>query len=56
MAGGVVLLVAHQGHVTLDLLGQLLQEVHLLTKVFIVSTEKPLVVPVFAQLVADRLG
>lgn len=56
MAGGMVLLVTHQGDVALDLIGEQRQEVHLLTQVFIVSPEKPGVVPVFAQLMADGLG
>lgn len=56
MAGGMVLLVTHQGDVALDLIGEQRQEVHLLTQVFIVGPEKPPVVPVFAQLVADCLG
>ncbi len=56
MAGGMVLLVAHQGHITLDLLSELFQESHLPAQVLIVIPEKPFVVPVFSQLVADRFG
>lgn len=56
MAGAVVALIAEQGDMPFDLIDELLQERVLSGQVLVERLEKPLVVPVFTELMTNRLG